>query len=77
MDDLYLATSNVQLQWDFIDELSKHMKLKILGVPDQMLGLANTWGENFEYVHLSIGKTIRKLMQLLELDGSEIRKVPN
>ena len=41
-----------------------------------MLGLTNTWGDNFEYVHLSVGKTIRKLMQLLELDGSEIRKVP-
>ena len=41
-----------------------------------MLGLCNTWGANLEYVHLSVGKTIKKLMQLLELDGSDVRKVP-
>ena len=70
VDDIYLATSTIEQQREFIAELSKHLKLKILGVPDQMLGLTNTWGVNFKYVHLSVGKTIRKLMQLLDLDGS-------
>ena len=60
VDDLYLATTTVEMQREFISELSKHLKLKILGVPDQMLGLCNTWGANLEYVHLSVGKTIKK-----------------
>ena len=76
VDDLYLATTTVEMQREFISELSKHLKLKILGVPDQMLGLCNTWGANLEYVHLSVGKTIKKIMLLLELDGSDVRKVP-
>jgi len=40
------------------------------------IGITSTWGEIFEFVNLAVGKTIRKLINLLNLDGSEIRKVP-
>ena len=63
VDDIYLATSSLEQQKMIVLKLQLIFKLKILGVPDQLLGLTLSWGENFNSVHIHVGKTIRKLMR--------------
>ena len=67
VDDIYLATSTLELQKEFVDKLQRLFKIKVLGVPYQLPGLTLTLGENFRSVHVHAGKTIRKLLRDLEL----------
>ena len=67
VDDIYLATSSLEQQKMIVLKLQLIFKLKILGVPDQLLGLTLSWGENFSSVHIHVGKAIRKLMRFLEI----------
>ena len=76
VDDIYCATSTIEMQAEIIAALKSHVQIKILGVPDQLIGITLSWGEDFNWVHLSVAKTIRKLMQISGIDGSEERKVP-
>ena len=76
VDDIYCATSTIEMQADIIAALKSYVQIKILGVPDQLIGITLSWGEDFNWVHLSVAKTIRKLMQISNIDGSEERKVP-
>jgi histone deacetylase 1/2 len=64
------------MQADLIAALKSFVDIKILGVSDQLLGITLSWGESFCWVHLSVGKSIRKLMQLCNIDGSDDVKVP-
>ena len=43
VDDIYVATSTLELQEEIVNKLQQ--KLKVLGVPDQVLGLTLSWGE--------------------------------
>ena len=64
------------MQAEIITALKSYVQIKILGVPDQLIGITLSWGEDFNWVHLSVAKTIRKLMQITSIDGSDERKVP-
>ena len=76
VDDIYLATSTTDMQQEFLTAIGKFVDVKNLGVPDQLLGITLSWGENFSWVHLAVGKSIRKLMQLCSIDGSTVVRVP-
>ena len=76
VDDIYLATSTLELQKEFVDKLQRLFKIKVLGVPNQLLGLTLTWRENFRSVHVHAGKTIRKLLRDLELYSAEGVTIP-
>jgi hypothetical protein len=64
------------MQEEIIKALKSFVEIKILGVPDQLLGITLSWGELFCWVYLSVGKSIRKLMQLCNIDGSTVVRVP-
>jgi len=80
VDDIYVATSTMELQEEIVNKLQQIFKLKVLGVPDQLLGLTLSWGEHFRSVHIHAGKTIRKLMRELDIysnDGVVVPMNPN
>ena len=52
------------MQAELIASLKGYVEIKNLDVPDQLLGITLSWGENFIWVHLSVSKSIRKLMQI-------------
>jgi len=54
------------------EKLSQHYKLKVLGVPRQLLGVEIKWGENFSTVHISI----RKLIVALLADNGMLNSEP-
>ena len=44
VDDIYCATSTVEMQAEIIASLKSFVEIKILGVPDQLLGITLSWG---------------------------------
>jgi len=76
VDDIYLATKTLEQQKEIVAKLQLIFRLKILGVPDQLLGLTLSWGEGFRSVHIHVGKTIRKIMRDLNIYDSEGIIVP-
>ena len=44
VDDIYCATSTVEMQQELIDALKAFVEIKVLGVPDQLLGITLSWG---------------------------------
>ncbi len=74
VDDMYIAASNQET----IDELVKFLqgtyKLKILGIPQQLLGVKISWGRNFSSVSISIPKMINQLVEKYndQLSGKKI-----
>ena len=44
VDDIYVATSTMELQEEIVNKIQQIFKLKVLGVPDQLLGLTLSWG---------------------------------
>ena len=76
VDDIYCSLTAIEMQAELIASLKGYVEIKILGVPDQLLGITLSWGENFNWVHLSVSKSIRKLMQISGIDGSEEVRVP-
>jgi hypothetical protein len=63
VDDLYIAASDKERLNHFLEYLKGHFKLKILGIPRQLLGITLTWGENFSSVHLNAAKHVNKLLE--------------
>ena len=63
VDDIYIAASTKDVLDAFVDNLRVYFSLKILGVPQQLLGVTLSWGRNFSSVHLSSEKTIRELLR--------------
>ena len=75
VDDIYIAASNKESLNLLVEYLQGHFKLKLLGVPQKLLGLVLTWGENFSSVHLSCAKHVEKLLE--QFDGQfKSRNVP-
>ena len=51
VDDIYCATTTLEMQQELIDSLKVFVEIKVLGVPDQLLGISLSWGESFSWVH--------------------------
>jgi len=47
VDDIYIATKTLEQQREIVEKLKLIFRLKILGVPDQLLGLTLSWGGEF------------------------------
>jgi len=62
VDDMYIAASNQETIDNLVTFLQQTYKLKILGVPQQLLGVKISWGRNFSSVSLSIPKMINQLV---------------
>jgi hypothetical protein len=76
VDDIYIAASTQQLLDDFVRLLGARFKIKILGVPSQLLGVTLQWGENFSSVHLSIPKLIDSLLSDYDKDNMVTASTP-
>jgi hypothetical protein len=63
VDDIYLAGSSKQILDDFVVFFKSKFKIKLLGVPQQLIGVRLTWGRNFESVHMSVSKHINALLE--------------
>jgi hypothetical protein len=62
VDDMYVAASNNETIVELVDFLKSKYKLKILGVPQHLLGVKITWGNHFSSVSVSIPKMILQLV---------------
>ena len=71
VDDLYIAASNTGILDILIEGLQKVYKIKILGVPKQLLGVRITWDPLFSKVSVTIPKMITKLVQDYNQNGRE------
>jgi len=63
VDDLYIAASDRKTLDDVTKWLQQVYKIKILGVPKQLLGVKITWTSTFDKVMITIPKMIIKLTQ--------------
>jgi len=63
VDDMYIAATNSETITALIDFLKTKYKIKILGVPQQLLGVKITWGADFSTVSISIPKMIHSLAE--------------
>lgn len=73
VDDLYIAASNGEILNTLIEWLQTVYKIKILGIPKQLLGVRITWSPSFDKVSVTIPKMIIKLSQ----DYNQIDKEAN
>ena len=71
VDDLYIAASNTGILEILIEWLQKVYKIKILGIPKQLLGVRITWDPLFSKVSVTIPKMITKLVQDYNQSGRE------
>jgi hypothetical protein len=76
VDDIYIAASNQQTLDEFSKFLGERFKIKILGVPNQLLGVSVQWGEDFSSVHLSIPKLIDTLLHDFDKDNIQTKSTP-
>ena len=60
----------------FVDNLRVYFSLKILGVPQQLLGVTLSWGRNFSSVHLSSEKSIRELLRDFDMSDCKPASLP-
>ena len=60
----------------FVAYLSKHFKLKLLGVPHHLLGITMSWGEGFKTVHLNASKLVNKLVNEFWNEADGFKDVP-
>ena len=63
VDDMYIAASNSETINALVEFLKTKYKMKILGVPQQLLGVKISWGRNFSTVSVSIPKMINNLVE--------------
>jgi len=63
VDDMYIAASNRETIDAMTDYLKTKYNIKILGVPQQLLGVKITWGPDFSNVSISIPKMINSLVE--------------
>ena len=76
VDDLYVAASNKNVLDVFIQSLQTVYKIKILGVPQQLLGVKISWGIKLETVYISIPKMIIQLAEKYEQTTGRKASVP-
>jgi hypothetical protein len=76
VDDVYIASSDVKILRELPEKLMKHYPLKVLGIPQQLLGVKIEWGEDFKSVHISIGKLINTLLYQYQLLNAIPHKTP-
>ena len=76
VDDLYIAASNKNVLDVFIRNLQKVYKIKILGIPQQLLGVKISWGIKLETVYISIPKMIIQLAEKYEQTTGRKASVP-
>jgi hypothetical protein len=57
-------------------KLAEHYKLKILGVPRQLLGVEIKWTEDFSTVHISIKKLIVAFLAQCTMLAAEPKATP-
>ena len=85
VDDIYLATSNDELETLILNHLKKVFGITILGLPRKFLGLTLDWEQDadvpvgaryFSSCKISIPTAIDKLVKLLEIDRATYRDVP-
>jgi len=67
VDDVFIASNRDNVLVQLPQKLQKLFPLKVLGIPQQLLGVEINWGANYESVHLSIPKLINSLQQENEL----------
>ena len=63
VDDLYIAASDNKTLDDVTKWLQTVYKIKVLGIPKQLLGVKITWTPSFDNVMITIPKMIIKLTQ--------------
>ena len=76
VDDLMIASTTRESLRKFTEYLASQFKIKILGVPQQLLGIQLSWGRNFRSVHLSASKLIRKLLAQFWTEKDGYKEVP-
>jgi hypothetical protein len=69
VDDIYIAGSTNVLVEEFLDKLRADFKVKVIGIPAQLLGVKLDWGEGFRTVKLSVPKAINKLVSDFKQEG--------
>ena len=72
VDDIYIAATNQYTLDEFSTFLGERFKIKVLGVPSQLLGVAIRWGEDYQSVHLSIPKLVESLLADFDIDNMSI-----
>jgi hypothetical protein len=65
VDDIYLATKTIEQQKEIVAKLQTIFRLKILGVPDQLLGLTLSWGRVFVLFIFTSARRSEKLCDTL------------
>jgi hypothetical protein len=76
VDDLYISSKSKTHLKLFTDYLSSHFKIKLLGVPRDLLGITLTWGEEFGSVQLNCTKLINKLIGKFWTDSDVEKDIP-
>ena len=76
VDDLYIASSTQASLEEFRSYLLTHFKIKILGIPQQLLGIAMTWGEAFKTVHINASKLVQKLLARFWVEADGYKDIP-
>jgi hypothetical protein len=77
VDDLYISSSTKVSLEEFTTFLGTHFKLKLLGVPRELLGITLTWGEEFKTVQINASKLVNKLLgKFWELETDGYKDVP-
>jgi len=76
VDDVYIASNRDRVLVALSEKLRRRYPLKILGVPQQLLGVEIKWGENFRSVHISIRKLIVSLLAQFGMLNAEPTKTP-
>jgi hypothetical protein len=46
VDDVFIASNRESTMSKLVEEFRKNFKLKVLGIPHQLLGVQIRWGEN-------------------------------
>jgi len=76
VDDIFVASNKETTLINLTNRLQKSFKLKVLGIPQQLLGVQIKWGEDFSSVHLSISKLINSLQHQFEMLNCNSEPVP-
>jgi hypothetical protein len=76
VDDIYIASSDPSYLEQFKKDLSAHFELKVLGVPQKLLGIQLQWAKDFEAVHLRAEQLIDELIKEHKIDVSTPEPTP-
>jgi hypothetical protein len=76
VDDIYIASSDPSYLEKFKRDLSTHFELKVLGVPQKLLGIQLQWAKDFQAVHLRAEQLIDELIKDHKIDVSNPEPTP-